>query len=1336
MNSDVNKTKKKKSNIKQEFIHQYVHSSLKNKDKKVPFLNTLFDSKDQIPDDCKHGMKLLTMLDKYKDFDADKEVSLQDLQKAALWERAKIHTKKNSIEQKVSQECELTQDQILQLWKHIDNCNEKELDILWESHTQRLDFVKKNIKKDIETKIFLTFLEEIDIRNQYRNFNTEQKEALSYFYDEKYEPKTKINEMDVYALFESWIFSADQKLKILQFLIPSIDWGKAKSLWLIDDAFLEKQKKQYLKKEFWDWLEESVEKKLLAAIKPKDIYVPTKDLHILWENVDFLIENISLDPIVESYNDSMKRVIEEQWRVENFSEILKQKGITNFAPGNIIRIETEDTSTGQIHINYYQIAQTSDERSQIKLIEESSNNRYQKSWKKEHTVSQRGIIDLIENKIATPQESKTSEKKNEKSWSNSLLNVKNFACYDSQDFWSYLRDEQNKEFLEDTNEIELLWEDEIGQKKQQAENELKKQILTEQWKKEEEITPEDIDNFPLYSDDDSAQEDYDKRLQEKYNEIDNINFGILKNKIDELDPEWAVFWFWKDVTFEMPSKDGKICCYTIANYEGQSRWKKGQSRWKKWYIDVRSAVWNKFEISFRDFFEGWKKEKPKRTSKVNHETDLFGNIGTYPNIWEVWSKFEFKENGIYKKEGKKDAKYEYDFLVSQNSKELVKIHSIDGNRAKISFWDVKQEKKWKDGKIHTSFWVSQSVEDVSIWFLDTWIRKHSLIPRSLDEEKDVKEEADTTEKRKGSFCSRLFDRLSVADMIAWGKLYIDYIEKFLKEWQDELAARFANSLWLPEEVKADLRAREEAAKKKRMDDYIEKLKWIDSGPATKMIFTWLKNKNSSEPKKEASLMFMMEKYGVLYAKSGLAHYSGSFLWYEALWGKKRDTLYKEVQKQQADKDQAFTEEELVYILLIKQCKPGWYNGISRRSRLHKEFKKFRNSGKQDEFSAWEWDAKDISRCDDIVEFSTNEALWWTYPNAIWSLHEAVDRWGSIKMMNQVPFMLLFSWVAYSMEEASRDLLRKMPGGGRILPITSFMRFQSSMDLINNVILKLCYRIEAKWWGKYNGMSSKAQEIFDDMHKTGGNYTNEKKMKKCLAFYNKYGEVIMEALYGLNSRNNTSDSYINDIIYLEKDDYVDEYGNKHSWEPIFKQYYEKCQIEASQYSYKEEYMSDAFKYAGMSWFEPLKTMKFALSVNSNGSFINKDSSGPLLDEMIYKVDTIKNSAHLTDVQKHKLLVKNLKWVIAAIVGSSVDGFMKSTQILTFLRKLWINLKEIKELGTTEQDIMNCENGSKEYDLLSLYVKNILQREDHRETKDESDFDIFENVKRDTDNIMSS
>jgi hypothetical protein len=55
---------------------------------------------------------------------------------------------------------------------------------------------------------------------------------------------------------------------------------------------------------------------------------------------------------------------------------------------------------------------------------------------------------------------------------------------------------------------------------------------------------------------------------------------------------------------------------------------------------------------------------------------------------------------------------------------------------------------------------------VNIGFLDTWIREHALVPRSLDEEKDVKETKDEGVKRHGSFWSRFYDRLSVADLLA------------------------------------------------------------------------------------------------------------------------------------------------------------------------------------------------------------------------------------------------------------------------------------------------------------------------------------------------------------------------------------------------------------------------------------------------------------------------------------------------------------------------------------------------------------------------------------------
>jgi hypothetical protein len=56
---------------------------------------------------------------------------------------------------------------------------------------------------------------------------------------------------------------------------------------------------------------------------------------------------------------------------------------------------------------------------------------------------------------------------------------------------------------------------------------------------------------------------------------------------------------------------------------------------------------------------------------------------------------------------------------------------------------------------------------------------------------------------------------------------------------------------MPGEIKSDLLSRVETAGKKRMDDYVQKLKDVDSGPASEMIYKWLINKDCAQHKKEA-----------------------------------------------------------------------------------------------------------------------------------------------------------------------------------------------------------------------------------------------------------------------------------------------------------------------------------------------------------------------------------------------------------------------------------------------------------------------------------------------------
>jgi hypothetical protein len=728
-----------------------------------------------------------------------------------------------------------------------------------------------------------------------------------------------------------------------------------------------------------------------------------------------------------------------------------------------------------------------------------------------------------------------------------------------------------------------------------------------------------------------------------------------------------------------------------------------------WEVTIIPVQWGPSEsFNFDTFFSWWKINEAKRTSKLTKAESLFADIVWYSDIGTEWWKFEYKDAWIYNKNWDQDNNIEYDYLVSKTEsgfEELLKIHSIDWDSVLISFWEIEEDKKEKK----STFKVGKKEHRVNIWFLDSWIKKYSLIPRSLDEEKDIKEDDIESVDIKWHFWSRFFDRLSVMDLFRWWKLYVESIENYIKEGQEENSAKLANALWLPEELKADLIAREESAKKKRMDGYVEKLKWIDSWPATIMIRKWLLNKNSSDPKKEAGLIFMMEKYWVLYAKWWLYPYKWKFLWYQALWWKVGDELYNDIKKQEEDKDQVFTEEQLIYILLVKQCKPEWYKWIRRRSRLHKEFKAFRAKWKEEEFDTWKQDGWDISKCDNIVNFALDEIMGWTYPNGAWWLEVVVERWGPVDVMNKVPFVLLFSWAAYSMEEKTRDLIRKMPEKWMILPIVSLIRYKSGIDIATNVILELSKRIaDVKGW-KYSSMWVDAEEIFNNMHST--KKTEKEKIEDTIEFYDNYWKVLMESLYGLNKPEeykDDKDAYINNIIYIEKDDREDEEWGKIEWNIIFKKYYDTLQANADQYEYKEEFMNDAHKGAWMTWFDSYKTLTYALKVNSWGSYINSGSAPTLINEMDTEMNNIINDAFLSqdknEKDRKKLIMKSLRWLIWAIVAVSSASLQRSKQLLPFFNKYWINLDKLEWLDKAE--ILKLNKGTKEYQFISKLADDII------------------------------
>jgi hypothetical protein len=69
-----------------------------------------------------------------------------------------------------------------------------------------------------------------------------------------------------------------------------------------------------------------------------------------------------------------------------------------------------------------------------------------------------------------------------------------------------------------------------------------------------------------------------------------------------------------------------------------------------------------------------------------------------------------------------------------------------------------------------------------------------------------------------------------------------------------------------------LQAKVEAAESEEMDKALKQLGAVDSWIAVERIKKWLKNRSTSEAKKEAGLLFMLEKYGHLTSKKDLYPY--------------------------------------------------------------------------------------------------------------------------------------------------------------------------------------------------------------------------------------------------------------------------------------------------------------------------------------------------------------------------------------------------------------------------------------------------------------------------------
>ena len=1284
------------------------------------------------------------------------DITIEKLRTWAVRPYLELKSQKEAFKENIFNEFKLDKKDRKKTEKEIEELTWEEISRL-DTDKKREKFLETLLKRKPEALDVLKTINDLKIIPFYSTLNKEQKEVIRCFFDERgnYVKITPDVILDLFTEFWSNYLSFEQRKELVSVFMPNISLYDAKMLgFKTEDEVLAIKRDIVIKSKL---VKTEYIESVVSSLKDEEINISTKDLITTSEQANRLVETLGLQKFTNSWNemvdwssgeareksgisfDLFKTKLKQTNKVEGLEENFKKDSFI------VLDVEEEYDNSDESY--------TRKGKKQPFQVFFKINDLWESKWALDITLCWEKYISLKSKQTASFWYNRFLETVNNWIRFNSkseLLDIKKVSFLTKEEIDNKIKSWVYQENTLDSSELERKREEKKGALEEQKAN-LKKELVSELEAKnpdlkrlKDEIFSLNLEltskNSELAIELDESKKKYiekeilklKEQISQKEAERDFIieeelwdykeyseltksleqeqiyDFNKLKEDLNENDKEWEAFWISELTTFKT---DDQI--YTIVNNPE-----------KDGNVVVNSPAWKEPSISFETFFETFKQKKCKRTSNTKNVGDMITNLWQNTDTSSAWWDLEFKDGKIVKKD--KEDSLDYNLLLSKEDDDMIQIHSISWDKAEISLWEYDDYKKDKDwnfertrgwGKILSySYKVDSDKKTVDISWLESWVKIRKAWVRSIEQEKQDNIES---VKLKWSFWSRVFSRMSIADILAWWKLGLESIENYLKEGNSEQAAKFAQwffGKFLPEELKSDLSSRVEWATKKRMDDYVKKLSDIDSGPATKLIASWLENRDCPQYKKEAGLIYMLEKYWVLYAKWGLKKEIWTFLWYEALWWKIWDTLYKEIEQEAIDNNIPFAEEELVYRLLVKQC-TGGYNNIKRRSRFHKEVKALRAKWKNEEREKWKTDWGDIRQIAWRVKFTMWELEWWNYPNAVWWLETVVGKWWKMDEMNKVPFVMLFSWVAYGFEQKTIDDLKNFPVQWKMLPLLRFISETSDIDLVNQTIVALSKRI---WEIRGDGskMYNEAKEIFENQKSSSKTYPE--KIKATEIFYEKHWKILTESLYTLNMQKADEESWISKIIRLEKDEHLDDNGNKVSGNPIFKKYYDRLQAFSSQFSFwDDELFSDAFYRNWTSGISTHKTTKELLVQNQGWGYIKPKSWPIMWDEISWEIEAIVKRNYWTKdtieevkrKRKEDDLKHLLRWFISWLLeahGTSrwwtletiISG--KTSVMASKFRAWWLDFTRI--LDYSYQEVIDWGADT----LISRYVNTLINR----------------------------
>ena len=1282
----------------QRLLRAYVWKKLENTDQRLSFAQEIGNTPKLTEKFIEEIRNFQEWKSEFQGASIDENTfSAQDIHREIWQYLVGIESQKMTLRKTILQEYDISPHEYDQSLSPSINAITKEKDIqsLCASSEKREAYITNTCKKKTpKRKLVSKVLKDLDIE---KRFDRLEPHLQTAFQDNlrKMRWRERFELEDIMVFFESKILTTKEKQGVIEACMPDISLDDILQLKLWDISVIRQVKRQLLEYTFWDRNLDGIHiDNYIDEIDNKKVFVSTKGIFENAEDQEKLFEK---NFFFEKFQKELNTV------VEKIEERLSEKSIQSVR-------EMQDMLSSVDHISWIEHFQ----QGATIIVKKQEKDA---SWNTKAVTLFADIVSLWTGGTFTIAEKWVDI------YDNSARNVKT-----SRQTYSEFVDFATKGHILKSVEIaspEILdhkiraWE--VTDKNMngrfesrlwisQEIDELNRQIESYKEFMDEGIPLSDFSSgITLYE----AQEHADqerlsreessaaklkelyKLKEEKISFIESIevnNLTVLRNALNEYDYPWEKYGFERGVNFV--TDEGKWDVYSLQDIDEVN-----QKITIKW-------LGNSEIIDYHDFLTAFKKKKSQRVSKINDFWELFHQTD---DTYTSWSNFELQEGKIKNKKTKLNV--DYDYLVPKkdsSSQELLKIHGIEGSMIRVSFWEAKTQKKAP--KKWDEKWEIFAVENrdyyITAWVLDHYIRKNKLEFRSIDEEK-VKEEEIAgipTPETKFGLMNWFFQNMSIAAAIKWWQTGLEQIKNMLTESEDDKANKFALSVFWPLlwDSRTDLVARVEQTQKKNMDEIITRLKDINSKIATRMIESWLKDPRTPEYKKEAGMFYMFEKYGALCAKE-LYKYQGQYFWYQKMWGRIGDSNWKDVHtKNNRDPKQNTTEEELVYMLMKKQTAPGWYNGVSRRSKLDKELKAKRGQGKDEEYETGKKDGGNERDIKDRLDWGLSELESGNYPNAFGWLESVTDKWGTMKQMNMIPFVMVFSGMAYNYEKNLLDKVKRFPGESRMLMMLRMMSYRADIDLLNDTIMKICTRLETRG---HSGIEKKARRIYDNRYEK---IDERQKQRETITFYEEYGEILTNILYMLNTWN-TEDKH-NKMIFFEKDE-----------EPIFRQYYEKMQwyiYADGNYGANEELMADAFAMAGTSWVSLYRATKQLLEKWNDGIW-RKHEAWPIMwkeieneFKAIPKRDYYPGDPEKTRKMQEKLLEHNLREFISAVLGTytswrGIESFNAPTWYHTALNHWGVYFNEMVDAWADVESIKKWGNK----DLLDRLVRQVIDYEIH-------------------------